>query len=215
MSQPLFSFQKLEHGNSYILRPLCSSRRNLNEIEKHYLHQTDWNIPKHLARFSFTTLHDNAIAIAVYPNVNNHSGVEINSKPTPVFSAVYKPISFLPRFPVSTGIAKYIGMDLSIVQPPLPEGNGANSELPGTDRWCQLLPLEYSEKTSLGWWDLNQGGATETDALLGGADADEDQGNEGGKNHFDNWWPGIGRWRIGLMMEDATIDFPEGKYWTV
>jgi hypothetical protein len=33
------------------------------------------------------------------------------------------------------------------------------------------------------------------------------------EGEFENWWPGIGRWRLGMKMEDATIEFPEGKHW--
>jgi len=29
----------------------------------------------------------------------------------------------------------------------------------------------------------------------------------------ENWWPGSGRWKIGMIMEDADIGFPEGEYW--
>lgn len=110
---------------------------------------------------------------------------------------------------MSTGIAKFVGMDISLVQPPLPKGKGSLEELPGTQRWCQSLPLEYSQKTSLGWWDLKQGEASEDDPLLG---RDDDRGNEG-RVGYENFWPSFRRWRIGMKMEDTTIEFPEGKYW--
>ena len=170
---------------------------------------TDWNIPKHLARFAFTNLPDAAVAIAVYPHDTHSSPSESLPSSTPIFSAIYKPIPYLPNFPLSTGMAKYVGMDISLVQPPLPEGNRSLEELPGTQRWCQSLPLEYSKKASIGWWDLKQGEAGEDDPLLGRAN---DHGNGGGKG-YENFWPGLGRWRIGMKMEDATIEFPEGKYW--
>ena len=170
---------------------------------------TDWNIPKHLARFAFTNLQDNAMAIAVFPNDIDNSVSESTPSSTPIFSAIYKPIPYLPSFPISTGIAKYVGMDISLVQPPLPRGRGSLSELSGTRKWCQFLPLEYSQKTSLGWWDLKQGDAMEEDPLLGRHD---DHRSEGNVAH-ENFWPGFGRWRIGMKMEDATIEFPEGRYW--
>lgn len=71
------------------------------------------------------------------------------------------------------------------------------------------MPLEWSKKASLGWWDLKRGEATEDDALL----ADGGGNLDGDKEINENWWPGSGRWRIGLMMENATIEFPEGKRW--
>lgn len=169
---------------------------------------TDWNIPKHLARFAFTNLPNNAVAIAVYPHDTGGSLSESTPSSTPIFSAIYKPIPYVPSFPISTSIAKYVGIDLSIVQPPLPAGNGSQDELPGTEKWCQSGPLEYSRKTSLGWWDLKQGSANEEDPLLGRGDD-----CEGRKVEYENFWPGVGRWRIGLKMEDALINFPEGKHW--
>lgn len=94
------------------------------------------------------------------------------------------------------------------MQPPLPEGKGSQGELPGTKQWCQCLPLEYSSKTSLGLWDLKQGGTDERDPLLG-----RDHRTEESKAMFENFFPGFGRWRVGFKMEDATVEFPEGKYW--
>jgi hypothetical protein len=164
-------------------------------------------MPKHLARFTFTNLQDNGIAIAVYPHDTDGSPSEATPSSTPIFSAIYKPISYLPSFPMSTGVARYAGIDISLVQPPLPEGKGSQGELSGTERWSQVLPLEYSSKTSLGWWDLKQVDAGENEPLLG-----RESDRRDGEVH-ENFWPRIGRWRIGMKMEDADIEFPEGKYW--
>lgn len=114
-------------------------------------------------------------------------------------------------------MTKYLGMDLHIVQPPLPEGKGSLGEIPGTDRWCKVFPLEYSKRTSLGWWDLRQDGGkegevTERDSLL--VNGDSEHGEEQAGTDFENWWPGFGRWRIGLKMEDATIYFNKGEHWS-
>ena len=158
---------------------------------------SDWNIPKHLAHFTFTTLPDKSITIIV---------LDASTK-TPFFKATFKPIPYIPSIPVSTDIAKYIGLDLVLVQPPLPKGEGTQGELPGTDRWCQITPYESTRKASIGWWDMRQT-SSETDPLLSGENSDAVNGTEN-----ENWWPGSGRWRIGIVMEDANIDFPEGKYW--
>ena len=186
---------------------ISESQDKFNALQAYLV--TDWNIPKHLARFAFTDLPDNAVAIAVYPNDVGGSPSESVPSQVPVFSAIYKPIPYLPSFPISTSVAKYVGLDISLVQPPLPEGNGSAGELPGTQRWCQCLPLEYSQKTSLGWWDLKQGKANELDSLLRG----ENDSRSGGEVVHENFWPGFGRWRIGMKMEDATIEFPHGRYW--
>ena len=161
--------------------------------------KADWNIPKHLARFTFTGLPDKAVSITVTPLDENTT--------TPFFTATFKPIPYVPSFPASTSIAKYIGLDLDLVQPPLPEGKGTEEELPGTDRWCKITPYQSSRKVSLGWWDMKQE-AMEEDSLLANEEISSGA-NSGNKN----WWPGSGRWRIGMIMEDADIGFPEGEYW--
>lgn len=98
-------------------------------------------------------------------------------------------------------------MDLHLAQPPLPQGHLHAEELRGTDKWRRVMPYECCKKTSLGWWDLKQGDATEDDSLLStGDDRDVREG-------YENFWPGIGRWRIGAKMEDALIEFPEGMEW--
>ena len=42
---------------------------------------------------------------------------------------------------------------------------------------------------------------------------DSEDGREQAGTSFENWWPGFGRRRIGLKMEDATIYFDEGEQW--
>jgi len=171
----------------------------------------DWNIPKHLARFRFEDLPGGAVSISVYPLESDSEDVESVPSKNPFFSATYKPMSYLPSFPASTDWAKYVGLDLSLVAPPLPQGKGALGELPGTEKWCKVMPFEYSSKTTLGWWDLKRGVLTEEDALLGGGNAHQEMTNDG--RVHENWWPGFGRWRIGLKMEEAKIVFGEGSNW--
>jgi hypothetical protein len=168
---------------------------------------SDWNIPKHLAKFKFNNLSDGGLSISVYPREDG-----LAESKTPFFSAIFKPLSYLPSIPMSTTVAKYIGLDLNIVQPPLPAMESAQGELPGTDAWCKIMPFESSRKASVGWWDLKQQtpGVTENDPLL----ANESPPNEGDNKHYENWWPGGSRRVIGMVMEDAEILFPEGDYWT-
>jgi hypothetical protein len=178
---------------------------------------SDWNMPKHLARFEFNGLPSGGLEVKVFPY--DISGDAIDSRPssTPFFVAKYTPILYLPYFPCSTNWMKYFGIDLHLAQPPLPEGKGDMDELPGTDAWCKVLPVEHSKKASFGWWDIKQdmglhGQATETDPLL------KVNGNVevGGKNVNvnENWWPGFGRWRLGTQMEDATVEFGSGEHWS-
>lgn len=176
----------------------------------HLIDFSDWNIPKHLAKFNFQGLPDGSTHISVYPMEVDDEGLESRPSKEAFFAATYKRTSYLPAFPMSTSIVKYLGIDFSFVQPPLPEGKGAQGELPGTDQWCQVLFTERSPKTSLGWWDLKQSEATEEDALLSRLDLD---GGAKVAADYEHWWPGLGRWRLGMMMEDATVDCPEGRHW--
>jgi len=105
---------------------------------------------------------------------------------------------FAPTIPTSTGLAKYLGLDFTQVQPPLPKGT--SPELEGTDRWCKMMPLIWSSKTSLGWFDMNRG------RLAVGQSVET-------REEVNNWWPGLGRWRIGMKMDSATIEFEEAEYW--
>jgi hypothetical protein len=135
--------------------------------------------------------------------------VETLKASTPLFSATFKPIPYLPSFPFSTNAAKWAGMDLALVQPPLPKGNGAHGELVGTeeDGWAKVVPLEWSWKSSLGWWAFP--GSGETAPLLNGDDGVRD----GDREKFEEWWPGLGKWNLGVVMKDAVIEFPLAERW--
>ncbi|KAF8851780.1 hypothetical protein BDZ45DRAFT_133134 [Acephala macrosclerotiorum] len=169
----------------------------------------NWNIPKHLANFEFVDLPNGSTQIAVHPLLPDATGQERIKGTTPFFTTTFQPVSYFPSFACSTDWSKYLRWDLGLVQPPLPAGEGA--ELEGTDKWCKIAAVESSRKTSLGWFDLRQRRkADEREPLLGGnGRGDQGSGSEG----YGNFWPGLGRWRMGIRMEDAVIDFPEGEHW--
>jgi hypothetical protein len=178
-------------------------------VQTHIADCLDWNIPKHLAKFEFKELPNDSVSISVYPREQGGFGNPSKLDEKPFFTATYKPISYLPKFPSSTNLFKYLGIDLDLVQPPVPQGSKADVELAGTHQWTVVKSLERSSKTSLGWWDMKQGPRTEEDETRTGGSKDSDPSEE----DFENWWPGIGRWRLGMKMEEATIEFPEGKHW--
>lgn len=97
------------------------------------------------------------------------------------------------------------------MHPPLPRGRGGEQELPSTDTWCKSMPVEYSSKASMGWWDLRQPRGSEEDALLQNPDA---VSNQMESSEHENWWPGLGRWRLGMKMEDAIVEFDKGEFWS-
>lgn len=154
----------------------------------------DWNIPKHLARFDWINNPDGTTSVKVFP----HDTTPNESSPSavPFFQATFKPVPFVPYFPMSTDVFKYLGIDVSHAQPPLPQGKGSHDELPGTQQWCKILVREATRKACLGWFDLRQ---------------TDEQGERIGAH--ENFWPGRARWTIGLKMEEAEIDVPEPIRW--
>lgn len=159
-------------------------------------HIVDWNIPKHLARFKFQDLPDGSTNVKVFPHDSIDDRTEAHPSETPFFQASIKPWKWVPSFPVSLGWLKNIGMDISLVQPPLPEGGGSHSELPGTDRWCKILPVMSSPRAKLAWIDMSQ---RDSEGAL--------------QAQYEHFWPGLGQWQLGVKMEDCVLDFPEGTHW--
>lgn len=164
-----------------------------------------WNLPKHLARFEWTDdPSTGATIIKVYPHdtaSTPYDPTESAPSTTPFFQCTLKPISYLPSFPFSTSLLKTIGMDLSLVQPPLPEGaQAASKELPGTgDEWVRMSDfVQHAKQTSVVWADLSQKNETT------GSSPDE----------FENFWPGLGRWHLAAKMDNGHADFQDGVKWT-
>ena len=193
--------RKLRITRIYVsTKATCYNGRKSMSFSRSRRHVTytpvDWNIPKHLARFEFETLENGQESVTVFP--------EGSASKTPLFKTVFKPVAYGPVIPASTNIAKYIGLDLTHIQPPLSQGE--TKELVGTDEWCSFLPVVSSSRTSLEWWDLKQS-TTENDPLLGSTASDGDF------EVVENWWPGSSRWKIGVKMENADIDFPVGEHW--
>lgn len=78
------------------------------------------------------------------------------------------------------------------------------------------MPVQHTKKASIGWWDVKQSGekANEADPLLANSNENEAPVNDkGSQNVFENWWPGLGRWKLGMKLEDATIVFEKGESW--
>lgn len=154
--------------------------------------RADWNIPKHLAHFVWEDLPNGATQVKVFPR--DTDGGEAAAEPTPLFKASFKTIPFIPSFPMSTSWAKYVGLDLSLVQPPVPQG--VSEEIVGTNQWCKSIITQYSSRMHLGWFNISQR---------------DEHGDSGAL--FENFWPGLGQWQLGVKMDNAAIEVPEGEYW--
>ncbi|KAM5345307.1 hypothetical protein ACJ41O_011169 [Fusarium nematophilum] len=166
-----------------------------------YNGRKNWNVPKHLAQFIWTNNPDGSTTVQVHPHDTNpspDSSKEPSSpSPVPFFQATFKPIPYTPSFPFHMTWASYLGVDPTLVLPPLPSGDGSQDELPGTDRWCSIVPQQGSSRCKLGWFDVAQH-RDEAGRLTG---------------EFENFWPGWTRWYIAVKMEDAVIKFGHPETW--
>ncbi|KAK4184157.1 hypothetical protein QBC35DRAFT_66477 [Podospora australis] len=164
-----------------------------------------WNIPKHLARFEWVDdPSSGATTIKVYPHdtaATPYDPKESSPSDAPFFQCTLKAVPYLPSIPFSTSLLKTIGMDYTIVQPPLPEGTqAASNELPGTgDEWTRLSDfVQHSKQTSVVWADLSQ----------------KDKSSGIAPDQYENFWPGLGRWHLALKMDNGQADFGHGVKWT-
>ncbi|ETS87245.1 hypothetical protein PFICI_01073 [Pestalotiopsis fici W106-1] len=192
-----FDYRVEENGKVKTKKNARVTRIYVSQNKTCWNGRKNWNIPKHLARFDFQDLPDGSTKIRVYPHDTCDGASEVQASNVPFFQAIVQPLRWAPPFPFSASWLGYAGLDISLVQPPLPEGNGSQGELPGTDKWCKILPGQASNNTSLAWIDLSQR---------------DEQGALNGQN--ENFWPNLGRWQLGVKMENCDIDFGEGVYWS-
>ena len=147
---------------------------------------------RHLARFSFTpttTSKSSPIEIKVYR--------ADPSATRPFFSATIHPISYLPAFPMNSTWVSYFGRSTRLLQPPLPEGDPADVVV-GTDDWKRSSPILKTKRAMMVWIDMKQ------------PDGDEQNGEAADKGKgYENWWPGMRRWHLGMACEDATLELGE------
>ncbi len=106
-------------------------------------------------------------------------------------------MKYVPSFPFSTKYLKYLGIDLELVQPPMPEGKGSLGELAGTNEWHKLVGFsQTSRNTSLAWADMSQ----------------QDENGEV-PDEYENFFPGLRRWNIAVKMPETHIHFPSPETW--
>ncbi|KAK6842037.1 hypothetical protein PG987_002897 [Apiospora arundinis] len=191
-----FNYQAEENGQAKTKKNARITRIYVSQKYTCWNGRTNWNIPKHLARFEFNDLPDGSTKVKVYPHDTTDDVAETQASESPFFQATIQPLKWAPSFPLSSDLFKYIGIDASLVQPPLPTGNGSQKELPGTERWSKVVPGQKSRKACLAWVDMSQKGEKEVP-----------------RAGFENFWPGMGRWQLGLKMEDADIEFGDPIYW--
>jgi hypothetical protein len=109
-----------------------------------------------------------------------------------------------PRIPFTSDFYKLLGVNATLIQPPVPEGHDIYGALvSGGPTWKAVVPGQYSDQTSLGTIDLDQSGG----------DGEDSGVNAVGDEFEPNFWPGMPRRTVGLKMEDTTLDFSEPEVW--
>lgn len=99
------------------------TRIYVDQKETTYNGRLNWNLPKHLVRFTFTNLNNPArIRVQVFPPDTTAT--------SPFFTATVKPFRWLPSFPFSSKAL--------VINPPVPaSGKDGEEELCGTDKWVR------------------------------------------------------------------------------
>jgi len=166
----------------------------------------NWNIPKHLARFDWTTGPNGSESVKIYPHDTTKPLDESGgASELPFFQATFiQPILLdLVQVPLSTAILNNlggIGLDpLTLASPPLPYGGGKYDELQGTTQWANTHFGVNGAWASVGTMDLYQGPK---------GDQVGDTGVNGvGDEYYPNFWPNMPRFNIALKLRNAVVGF--------
>ncbi|KAF2808914.1 uncharacterized protein BDZ99DRAFT_488751 [Mytilinidion resinicola] len=161
-------------------------------VSQKYTNYNGRKIPKHLAKFDWTTGVDGSTSLKIYPFDTQGSPNENGPSTLPFFQLKYTPLTPAP-LPIP------INLD-----PPLPVGNGSYGELPGTTHWAETPLGATSNYPTPVMFDLDQGTGDDT-----GNDY-----NAAGNEVYPNFWPELPRWNIGVEMERATVEFPVPETWS-
>ena len=177
--------------------------RVYNVILRYMSADSNLIVPRHLARFNFTPA-DPATSAPVKVEVFR---ADPNST-QPFFSATIHPINYLPAFPISSTWLSYLGISTYILQPPLPEGEPSDLVV-GTNDWKRSNPILKSERAKMVWIDMKQPdeGRRNGEAAVG-----QEEGNallDKKRKGYENWWPGMRRWQLGVICENATLELGE------
>lgn len=185
-----------------------------------YNGRLNWNIPKHLARFSFSAPVTPAgappphqLTVKVFP-----PGTEDGDGVHPFFACRLTPWRWVPPVPVNMS---WVPINMKHVQPPIPEPVGHKravlAELEnrrsgviaddydistknevavaaGTDRWC-AFDIGGKVQRARGCW---------VEVLKAGVDGDDQR----------RYWPeDVRPWSVGGWMEDAVLEIEKPLKW--
>jgi hypothetical protein len=127
----------------------------------------------------------------------------------PFFEATLKPFRYLPAIPFSTKVLSWF-LSTDLVLPPLPSSDRPGDEvLCSTEHWKRSSLGFYARKMRLMWSEVSTPAVRDGDGKRGNGGSDAADGDvESGSN---GWWPSYKTWRVGLWMEDATLDLTKAE----
>ncbi|UPX13062.1 uncharacterized protein EKO05_0003590 [Ascochyta rabiei] len=185
-----------------------------------YNGRLNWNIPKHLARFSFSApatprgaAPPKDLTVSVFP-----PGTEDGDAVQPFFACRLTPWKYVPAVPVNMG---WLPISTTHVQPPIPESAGHKravaAELQAQGRGAAVDPYDISSKNEVAvavgterWCAFGIGGRGRrargcwVEVLHNGAEVGEEK----------SYWPqGLRPWRFGGWIEDAVFEIEEPVEW--
>ena len=126
--------------------------------------------------------------------------VSASENTAPFFTATIHPTTYTPTFSFNSAWQGYLGLPTRCLQPPLPTGTPAHLEV-GSEVWMRSTPVLRSKRCRVVWFDMQQSQNGE-----GTVSGTNESNARSKRKDADNWWPGIGRWRLGMSCEDATLE---------
>jgi len=198
-------------------RALRIARIYVSQRTTTYNGRLNWNIPKHLARFSFSApptpagaSPPNDLTIRVFP-----PGTVDGDSVRPFFECRLTPWKWVPAVPFNM---RWSPLSLAHVQPPIPLPAGhvraVEAELAARERGVEIDPYDVSAKNEVAvavgtdrWCMFDVGGSV---ARARGCWV-EGMGEGGGE---EGYWPkGVGTWRMGVWCEGAVLEIGVPATW--
>ncbi|KAF2177720.1 hypothetical protein K469DRAFT_719651 [Zopfia rhizophila CBS 207.26] len=204
-------------------KALRISRIYVSQRTTCYNGRLNWNIPKHLARFTFSappTSTGSSPPLELTAKVFPPSSKDGNGT-APFFAVTLKPWRWVPSMPISS---RWLPLSTVHAQPPLPEAASFKKDaseasegkqidpydidpryeeelLAGTDRWCIFPVNSYVPRARGCWVSIHEPGK------------DEETGDAAVKEAAKYWPVDVTPWSIGAWMEDAELGIPEPLEW--
>ncbi|KAJ3538184.1 hypothetical protein NM688_g6555 [Phlebia brevispora] len=163
------------------------TRIYVSSMEALYNGRKYWNVPKHLAHFTFTPSN------ASSPKALPYSRITVASLETP--DKPFFAVDLTPTMLFSSGVipfnTRFLPINTALAHPPLPHSlNWRKDGLVGTDRWC-VLPMLL--KGRAGFFRCK--GAL-----------------EGGKYGDSVGFPDFRPWSVGMWLRDFELELPVGEH---